>query len=140
MKKQIAGALVASLLIGSVPGWADEAAKPVAGAQASQQFQDSVERAVDRAVDRAAEGEPAQAAPGVEASEPKPAGPELTALERRDLDARRAALQTDPVARGAGGIVMLVLGTALSLGLTAYLINKSKEDSSSAPTASLARH
>jgi len=35
---------------------------------------------------------------------------------------------------------MLVLGTALSLGLTAYLINKSKEDSSTTPTASMARH
>jgi hypothetical protein len=142
MKKQIAGALVASLLIGSVPGWAEEAAsaKPVPGAEARQQFRDSVERAVDRAVDRAAEGEPAHAATGVVASEPKPAGPELTAVERRDLDARRAALQTDPVARGAGGIVMLVLGTALSLGLTAYLINKSKEDSSTTPTASMARH
>jgi hypothetical protein len=141
MKKQIAGALVASLLIGSVPGWAEEAAgaRPVAGTEARQQFHDSVDRAVERAVERAAEGEPAQAAPGVVASEPKPAGPELTALERRDLDARRAALKTDPVARGAGGIVMLVLGTALSLGLTAYLINQSKEDASTTPTASLAR-
>lgn len=140
MKKQIAGALVASLLIGSVPGWAEEAAgaKPVAGAQARQQFRDSVDRAVERAVDRAVEGEPAQAAPAVVASEPKPAGPELTALERRDLDARRAALQTDPVARGTGGIVMLILGTALSLGITAYVINKSKEDSSTTPTASVA--
>ena len=33
---------------------------------------------------------------------------------------------------------MLVLGTALSLGLTAYLINQSKEDSTT-PTASMAR-
>ncbi|MFI4943341.1 MAG: hypothetical protein ACHP85_08760, partial [Burkholderiales bacterium] len=100
----------------------------------------AVDRAVDRAaVDRAPEGEPVQAAPGVMASEPKPAGPELTAPERRDLDARRTALKTDPVARGTGGIIMLVLGTALSLGLTAYLINQSKEDSSTTPTASLAR-
>ena len=138
MKKQIAGALVASLLIGSVPGWAegqDATAKAVAGAGAqSQQFRDSI----DRAIDRAAEAAPAPVTPGVVTSEPKPAGPELTANERRDLDTRREALKTDPVARGAGGIVMLILGTALSLGLTAYLINQSKEDSTT-PTASMAR-
>ena len=75
------------------------------------------------------EGESAQATPAVAPAEPKTPGPPLTADERRDLDARRAALRTDPVARGAGGVVMLVLGTALSLGATAYFINKSKNDS-----------
>ncbi|MFI4944098.1 MAG: hypothetical protein ACHP85_12585, partial [Burkholderiales bacterium] len=81
MKKQIAGALVASLLIGSVPGWAEEAAgaKPDAGPEARQQFRDSVDRAVDPAVGRAAGdrspgGEPVEAAPGVMASGPNPAG------------------------------------------------------------------
>ena len=58
------------------------------------------------------EGEAAQATPGVVPDEPNASGPQLTAHERRDLDARRAALQTDPVARGAGGIVMLLVGTA----------------------------
>jgi hypothetical protein len=138
VKKQIAAALVASLSIGSLPAWADETpvARPVSGAEARQQFRDSVERAIDRALG----SEPVQA-PAVAAGEPKPSGPELTAQERRDIEARRAALQTDPVARGTGSIVMLVVGTALSLGLTAYFINKSKEDSTTATaTASMARH
>jgi hypothetical protein len=138
LKKQIAGALVASLLIGSVPGWAageDATAKSPAGAAAqSQQFRDSVDRAIDRAV----EGEPAQAAAGVVSTEPKPSGPELTANERRDLDARRAALKTDPVARGTGGIILLLLGTALTVGATIWAVNQSKDDNTTT-TASMAR-
>jgi hypothetical protein len=113
MKRQIAGALVASLLIGSAPVWAEgenATTKPqVEEGMARQQFRDSIDRAIDRSV----EGQPAS-------------GPELTALERRDLDTRRAELKTDPVARGAGGVVMLLVSTAISIGLTAYLIKKTK--------------
>ena len=139
MKKQIAGALVASLLIGSAPAWAEgekATTKPAAEERAQRQpLRDSI----DRAVDRAMEGEPVPATPGVVPAEPQTPAPPLTATERRDLDARRAALQTDPVARGAGGIVMLVLGTALSLGVTAYFINKSKDDSSTTTTPGMSR-
>jgi hypothetical protein len=139
LKKQIAGALVASLAIGSVPGWAEVENTRTKraleeGAQPSR-FRDAIDRAVDRVVG----GELAPATPGVVANAPGAAGPGLTASERRDLDARRAALQTDPVARGTGSIVMLVVGTALSLGLTAYFIHKSKNDSSTTATAGMAR-
>lgn len=129
MKKQIAGALVASLLIGSAPGWAEgenTTTKPTVeeGTQ-RQQFRGSI--------DRAMEGEPTQGTPDVAPNEPKASGLKLTALERRDLEARRAVLQTDPVARGAGGFVMFLVGTAISIGLTIYLINKTK-DSTTTPS------
>ena len=117
MKRQIAGALVASLLIGSAPVWAEGE-----NATTRQQFRDSIDRAIDRAV----EGQPAPSGPGVVPTEPEASGPELTALERRDLDTRRAELKTDPVARGAGGVVMLLVSTAISIGLTAYLLKKTK--------------
>jgi hypothetical protein len=134
LKKRIAGALVVSLLIGSVPGWAEgeNATKPTAeeGAQ-RQQFRASI----DRAVDRATEGERAQGTPSVVPNEPQASGPQLTARERRDLDARRAALQTDPVARGAGGVVLILLGLALSIGLTIYLVDKAKKDNNTTTTA-----
>jgi hypothetical protein len=137
LRKQIAGALVASMLIGSAPGWAAEAtattkARVEQGAQ-RQQFRDSIDRAIERAVD----GEPAQATPGVVPRELAASGPALTAHERQDLDARSAALKTDPVARGTGGIIMLVLGTALTLGATAWAINHSKQDSTTDPTMSM---
>jgi hypothetical protein len=135
MRKQIAGALVASLLIGSAPVWAEEGNTTKAAAEEAAQRQplrDSIDRAVDRAMGSAA----AEATPAVVPVESKLPAPPLTAGERRDLDARSAALQTDPVARGAGGIVLLVLGTALSLGATAYFINKSKNDSSTTPSVS----
>ena len=135
MRKQIAGALVASLLIGSTPVWAEggeATTKPTAEAGAErQQFRDSV----DRAIDRAAESEPAQATPAVVPDESKDSGPQLTANERRDLDKRRAALKTDPVARGTGGIIMLVLGPALTVGATIWAVNQSKEDTTT--TASM---
>jgi hypothetical protein len=115
--------LVASLFIGATPGWAESetgTTKPTAEEAAQrQQFRDSI--------DRAMEGARTKDVPAVEPTEPNAAGPGLTALERTDLDTRRAALQTDPVARGGGSIVMLLLGTALSIGLTAYLIDRSKE-------------
>ncbi len=140
MKKQIAGALVASLLIGSAPGWA---AEPSATTKATveegaqrQQLRDSIDRAVDRAI----EGRPAQGTPGVVPNVPNASGPQLTAHERQDLDARSAALKTDPVARGTGGIILLLLGTALTIGATAWAINRSKQDSQdSTATAGMAR-
>jgi hypothetical protein len=137
LKKQIAGALVASLLIGSAPGWAESetaTAKPTAEAGAQrQQFRDSI----DRAIDRATEGEPAQGTPVAVPSVPNATGPQLTTHERQDLDARSAALKTDPVARGTGGIIMLLLGTALTIGATAWAINQSKQDSTT--TVGMAR-
>jgi hypothetical protein len=110
LRKQIAGALVLSLLIGSAPGWADdENAKkaPTAdeGAQRGQ-LRDSIDRALDV--------KPAQ-------------GSELTAGERRDLETRRANLKTDPVASGGAGILMSLVATAASIGLTIYLLKKTKE-------------
>jgi hypothetical protein len=119
LKKQIAGALVASLLIGSAPVWAEGETTTKPEATQRQQLRDSIDRAVE---DQAA------GPSSVVATEPKSSGPELTTVERRDLDTRRAALRTDPVARGTGGIVMLVLGTALTIGATAWAINKSKQD------------
>jgi hypothetical protein len=128
LKKRIAGVLVACLLIGSVPGRAEDgnaASKPAAEERArGLRFRDSV----DRAVDRAAQG-------GSALPVPVP----LTLQERTDLDARRAALRTDPVARGTGGIVLGLLGAALSVGLTVYLVNKSKNETTTTPTAGMAR-
>ena len=83
------------------------------------------------------EGEPAQATPGVVSKEPNASGPQLTAHERQDLDARSAALKTDPVARGTGGIVMAVVGVALSVGLTIWAVNQSKEDPTTIPSAGM---
>ena len=109
MKKQIAGVLVATVLAGVMPAWAGEqkAAGTTAAATSTQPqtLRDSIDRAVE-----------------------KSGGPQLTARERQDLETRHAALKTNPVARGAGGIVMLLLGTALSVGATAYFINKAKKD------------
>lgn len=134
LKKQIAGALVASLMFGSVPSWAgvETATAKTAADESAQraQFHDSI----DRAVGQAAAGEAAQTtlaapgAPGVVPNTPRPSGPELSAAERGDLEKRRAELRSDPVARGAGGIVLAVLGIALSIGITAYFINKTKKD------------
>ena len=117
MRRQIACAVVASLLIGSAPGWADgdkAASKPAAqdGARL-RPIGDSVDRAVASI-------------------------PPLTAREREDLEARQAALTTDPVARGTGGIIMALVGTAVSIGLTMYLIKQTK-DSTTNP-AGMARH
>jgi hypothetical protein len=117
LRKQIAVALVASVLIGSVPGWADDASaavKPTVEAAQRQQLRASIDRAVD--------GEVAAQA--------------LTAAERADLEARRAVLSTDPVARGGGGILLSLIATAASIGLTVYLLKKSKE---SLPAPSLGR-
>ena len=126
MRKQIAGALVASLLIGSVPAWAEgekatAAVKSTLEEQAQrQQFRDSI--------DRAMEGAPAAGTTGVVLAEPGASGPELTSQERRDLDGRRAALRTDPVARGAGSMVMMLVGAAVSIGGSIYLYNRLKKD------------
>jgi hypothetical protein len=138
LKKQIAGALVASMLIASVPGWA-EGENATRKAAVDERAQSPLRDSIDRAVDRAPAGEPAQAAPEAKTDQPEGAGPQLTPRERQDLAARHDALKTDPVARGTAGIVMGVLGAALSIGLTAYFINKSKSDSSTTPTAGMAR-
>jgi hypothetical protein len=134
LRKQIAGALVACLFIGSTPGWAagqEPTTKPTAGEGAqSREFRDSIDRAMDRAV----VGVPEPSAAGVPPRESDAPGPQLTAHERQDLEARSAALKTDPVARGTGSVVMLVLGAALTVGATMWAINKSKEDSTTVPT------
>ena len=126
MRKQIAGALMVSLLIGSAPGWADTknpaaALKSTAEERAQRRvFRDSIERAIDRTM----EGAPSEGT--------------LTAHERRDLDTRHAALRTDPVARGTGGVVMMLVGAAISIGATIYLVNKLKKDDTT-PTPNPAR-
>lgn len=85
------------------------------------------------------EGERAPGAAGVVSSEPESSGPQpFTPRERRDLQARHTALQTDAVARGAGGVVMLLVGAAISIGLAVYLINRSKKDYTTT-TPSMAR-
>jgi hypothetical protein len=129
LKKQIAGALVASLLIGSAPGWAQEGnatAGPTVEENAQrQQFRDSI----DRAMDRSRETEPGHAPAAVVPNEANAAaGPPLTAHERRDLDTRRAALQTDPVSRGAGSMVLILLSVAVSIGVTVWAIHHYSDD------------
>jgi hypothetical protein len=112
VRKQIAGALVASLLIGSAPGWAEEGGaspRPAVTTEARRQ-------ALRDSIDRAVEG---KAAPG--------AGQALTERERADLEIRRAALKTDPVASGAAGILISLVATAASIGLTLYLLKKTKD-------------
>ncbi len=142
MRKLIAGALVAGLFIGSAPGWAESentTGKPTAKVleQQHQAFRDSVDRAIDRAV----EGAPRPGAAGVVPPEPEASGPQqLTARERRDLVERRDALRTDPVARGAGGIILLVVGAAASIAVTAWAIHHySKNNDNTTPTPAMAR-
>ena len=79
-----------------------------------------------------------EATPVVVAKDPSLAGPQLTAPERRDLDKRRAALRTDPVARGTGGIILALLSVAVSVGVTVWAIHHySKDDNTT--TAMMAR-
>jgi hypothetical protein len=129
LKKQIAGALVASLLIGSAPAGAQEgtatANSTVEDAAQRQEFRDSI----DRVMGRAMEGKPGQAPAGLVPREPNAAGPQLTPHERRDLEKRRAALQTDPVARGTGSLILILVSVAASIAITAWAIDKySNED------------
>jgi hypothetical protein len=128
LNKQIAGALVASLLIGSAPGWAQEnaTAKPTVEENTQrQQFRDSIDRAIGRSMESEAREE---ATPVVVVKDPSVAGPQLTAHERRDLDKRRAALQTDPVARGTGGIILALVSVAVSIGVTVWAIHHYSKD------------
>jgi hypothetical protein len=124
LKKQIAGALVASLLIGSMPGWAQDAtaaAKPTVQESAQgQPLRDSI----DRAIDRATASEAPQVTVSPLSKEADAVGPQLTAHERRDLDKRRAALQTDPVGRGTGSVILILVSVVASLAITAWAINK----------------
>jgi len=139
LKKTIASVLVASLSIGSVPGWAQEesaTATPTAEESAQrQQFRDSI----DRAINRSKESEPQQATAGVVLEVPNVAGPTLTAHERRDLDKRHAALQTDPVARGAGSIILILLSVAATIAITAWAIDEYGNDDSIDTASSMAR-
>ena len=128
MKKKIASALIASLSIGSVPGWAQEESATVTttveeSAQ-RQQFRDSI----DRAINRSMESEPQQAPAGVALEVPNVVGPPLTAHERQDLDKRHATLQTDPVARGAGSLILILLSVALTIGITIWAIDEYGSD------------
>jgi hypothetical protein len=129
LKKQIAGALVGSLLIGATPGWTEENATAKATVEENadrQQFRDSIDRVLDRSM------ESEQATAGVVGKDPSIAGPQLTAHERRDLDTRHAALRTDPVARGTGGIVLALVSIGISVGVTAWAIHHySKDDTTS---------
>ena len=135
LKKQIAGALVGSLLIGVAPGWTQENATAKSTVEENadrQQFRDSIDRAMDRSM------ESEQAAAGVVAKDPSVAGPQLTAHERRDLDTRRAALRTDPVARGTGGIILALVSIGITVGVTAWAIHHYSKDDTTA-TAMLGR-
>jgi len=112
LKKQIAGALVASMLMVSVPGRADDArveTKAATSGAESAQLRDSIARVL--------------------------AASPLTESEQADLETRRAVLRTDPVASGGGGILMSLIATAASIGLTIYLLKKTKE---SLPTPTMA--
>jgi hypothetical protein len=135
VKKQMAGALVASLLLGSTAGWARAedaatASRPVEDQPAErQQLRDSIQRAM--------EGAAVQETTAVAPDQPEASGPQLTTEERRNLDTRRAALKTDPVARGGAGMVMFLVGTIASIGLTAYLVKQANKTTTPAP--SLAR-
>jgi type II secretory pathway pseudopilin PulG len=135
LKKQIAGALVGSLLIGAAPGWTQEiaTAKSSVEENAGRQFRDSIDRAMDRSI------ESEQAAAGVVPfKEPSVAGPQLTAHERRDLDTRHAALRTDPVARGTGGIILALVSIGITVGVTAWAIHHYSKDNPTT-TAMMAR-
>jgi hypothetical protein len=139
LKKKIASALIASLSIGSVPGWAQEesaTATPTAEESAQrQQFRDSI----DRAINRPKESEPQRATAGVAPEVPNAVGPPLTAHERQDLDKRHATLQTDPVARGAGSLILILLSVALTIGITIWAIDEYGSDDSIETASSMAR-
>jgi hypothetical protein len=134
LKKRVAGALVASMLIGSAPGWAQDGsatAKPTV--EERQQFRDSIERAI---AERATNGEASLQTADVKAKDPEAAGPQpLTTHERGDLNRRRAALRTDPVARGTGGIVLAVVSLAVSIGVTIWAIHHYSKDNTTTTAA-----
>jgi len=113
MRKQIALSLAAAFLAVSVPGWADSATT----SPGPQPVRGSVDRAVAQLVHDGAAPVLAPVAPAETG-----AGPALTDAERRDLEQRHAALKKDPVARGGGSAVMILVGTALSIGASVYLI------------------
>lgn len=132
MRKPISLVLAATLLLGSAPAWAAERA--AAGAPAgSRPVRDSVDGAVRRAVEGSSVAWSAPATPA-----PRTAAA-LTAEERNDLAARRDALQTDPVARGAGQAVMILLGAAASIGGSIYLIHELNKNKTTAEAAASRR-
>ena len=66
-------------------------------------------------------------------------GPQLTAHERRDLEKRRAALQTDPVARGTGSVLLILVSVVASIAITAWAINKYGNNDDTTTTPSMGR-
>jgi hypothetical protein len=140
LKKQIAGALMTSLLMGSAPGWAQDEKATAAGSTVEENAQrQQLRDSIDRVLDRSMESEPGQATAGLVPKEPNPAGPQLTAHERRDLDKRRAALRTDPVARGTGGIVLALVSAAISIGVTVWAIHHYSKDTTTTTPGIMAR-
>jgi len=127
MRKKIALSLAAALLAGSVPGWADSA--PTAPDRAP-----AVRSSVDRAVAQLMHDE-ANPAMAPVASAEQGAGPALSGAERRDLEQRHAALKKDPVARGGGSAAMILVGTALSIGASVYLIHELNKNNNTQATA-----
>ena len=125
MKRQIAVVLSATLLIGTTPAWAGETTTATAAPRANDH---ALRDSVDRAVERVLAGNPAKETTAEARPEPGASGPELTANERRDLDRRREALRTDPVARGTGGIILLVVGIVASIAITAWAIDHYSND------------
>ncbi len=127
MRKQIALSLAAALLVGSVPVWAETA---TAGRpDGSRALRGSVDHAVAQVMGGA------RTTAVQSAATESDAGPVLSDAERRDLEQRHAALKSDPVARGAGSAVAILLGAAVSIGGSVYLIhelNKNKNTTQAA--------
>ncbi|HXY42456.1 MAG TPA: hypothetical protein VEQ10_22465 [Vicinamibacteria bacterium] len=115
MKKQVSLALVSALLAGSVPAWAETATTRPDGSHA-------LRGSVDHAVAQVIGGDRIPVVQAV--ADESGAGPALTDAERRDLERRHASLKKDPVARGGGSAVMILVGTALSIGASVYLIHE----------------
>jgi hypothetical protein len=137
LKKQIAFLLAVGLVIGSMPARTEGATTMVsAGRQeTARTFRDSV----DRAVAAVPAGDAVNEVTGAARPEQGAPGPELTGHERRDLAERHDALRTDPVARGTGGIILLVVGIAASIAITAWAIHHYSNDNTTTPTPAMAR-